>query len=261
MGGARRAGLFLITIKTDNPELTGQCQNTASEERPTHAKAGAVVSEELSTADYGEMRFTRRSKAKRKQKERTWSNKGLPSATCTRCRVKHRPVRRGGRLPKIARMCQGCTATVDRSFSEAAAGAYCRYQEQAPDRDVRPKRPARGHGIAGQAKSEHNGRPERELALENAADRDGKIIARNLPGIGRNLGTQLIAMAQRRVSGRIKEEVPHENAKGRIDSEIITNSPRKGGSDYNRPGCWRSEAPHQMRMRGGRHPTNLDNGS
>ena len=252
MGGARRAGLFLITIKTDNPELTGQCQNTASEERPTHAKAGAVVSEELSTADYGEMRFTRRSKAKRKQKEKTRSSKGLPwRFTCTGCGVKHRSMRRGGRRPGFAGMCHGCTATVNRNFSEAAAGARCRYQEQAPERDVRPKRPARGHGIAGQAKSEHNGRPERELALENAADGDGKIIARNLPGIGRNLGTQLIAMAQRRVSGRIKEEVPHENAKGRIDSEIITNLPKKGGSDYNRPGCWRSEAPHQMRMRGG----------
>ena len=194
------------------------------------------MSEELSTADYGEMRFTRRSKAKRKQKEKTRSSKGLPwRFTCTGCGVKHRSMRRGGRRPGFAGMCHGCTATVNRNFSEAAAGARCRYQEQAPERDVRPKRPARGHGIAGQAKSEHNGRPERELALENAADGDGKIIARNLPGIGRNLGTQLIAMAQRRVSGRIKEEVPHENAKGRIDSEIITNLPKKGGSDHNRP--------------------------
>ena len=80
---------------------------------------------------------------------------------------------------------------------------------------------------------------------------DSRTIARNLSDIGRFLRTQLIAMAQRRVSGKIKEEVPHENAKGRIDSEIITNLPKKGGSDYNRPGCWRSEAPHQMRMRGG----------
>ena len=65
-----------------------------------------------------------------KEEKRIGSSKGLPSATCTRCGAKHRPLRRSGRLPKIARMCQGCTASVDRSFSEAAADAYCRYQEQ-----------------------------------------------------------------------------------------------------------------------------------
>ena len=69
----------------------------------------------------------------------------LPAAICTRCTAKHHPPHRGGRLPKIGKMCKECAAVVSRNFSDAAADAYCRYQERAGERETRPARPASGH--------------------------------------------------------------------------------------------------------------------
>ena len=96
----------------------------------------------------------------------------LPAAICTRCTAKHHPPHRDGRLPKIGRMCTGCAAVVSRNFSDTAGDAHYRHWENAPERETRPARPARGHSTCVRAGCSYSGR-----------NRSDTLCAQHLPGM------------------------------------------------------------------------------